>query len=231
MSPIKHYSSTVGKKFVTGLAGLLLVAFLCVHLGGNLTLLVNPDLFNTYTHHLESLGPLLYLAEIGLLALFIIHATLAIGVQLEKRRARPNAYAKTASKGGPSRQTLASRSMIVTGLILLVYLPLHVWMFKYNAGRPSPTVILDGREMRDLYTIVLIAFKQPLIAWGYAIVMGLLGFHLRHGFWSAFQSLGTLSPRLLPVFYGLGMVVAIILAGGFVILPLWLLYVVPAPGL
>jgi succinate dehydrogenase / fumarate reductase cytochrome b subunit len=119
--------------------------------------------------------------------------------------------------------------MIVTGLVLLVYLPLHVWMFKFNQGHPSPTTMVDGREVRDLYTIVVVAFKNPLIAWGYAAVMTLLGFHLRHGFWSAFQSLGALSPRMLPIFYGLGIVVALLLAGGFIVLPLWLLYAAPAP--
>jgi succinate dehydrogenase / fumarate reductase cytochrome b subunit len=231
MSPLKHYGSTVGRKFFTGLTGLLLVAFLCVHLGGNLTLFVGPELFNNYTHHLESLGALLYVAEIGLLLLFLIHIVLAVSVQLEKWRARPEAYAVTASKGGPSKKTLASRSMIVTGIVLFVYLPLHVWMFKYNQGRPSPTMMLHDREVRDLYTIVLVAFKNPAIAWGYAVGMFLLGFHLRHGFWSAFQSLGALSPRLLPVFYGLALVVALLLAGGFVVLPLWLHYAVPAPGI
>jgi len=231
MSSFKYVSSTVARKFIAGLSGLLLIAFLCVHLGGNLTLLVGPNLFNSYTHHLESLGPLLYLAEAGLLLIFVVHAIMGISVQLEKRRARPKGYAVTASKGEPSRQTLASRSMIVTGLVLLVYLPLHVWMFKYNAGRPSPTMMLDGREVRDLYAIVLVAFKNPFIAWGYAAIMALLGFHLRHGFWSAFQSLGALNPRMLPVFYGLGLLVAILLAGGFIVLPLWLLYGVPAPAM
>jgi succinate dehydrogenase / fumarate reductase cytochrome b subunit len=232
MSPLKHYSSTVARKFFTGLAGLLLVAFLCVHLGGNLTMFVGPGLFNSYTHHLESLGPLLYVAEIGLLALFVIHAVLAIMVQWEKRKARPEGYAKSASKGGPSRYTISSRTMIITGIVIAVYLPIHVWMFKFNSGQPSPMMTLhDGKEVRDLYTIVLLAFKNPAMAWVYVVLMALLGFHLRHGFWSAFQSLGALSPRLLPVFYVLGVVVAILLAGGFIVLPLYMLYGVPAPGM
>jgi succinate dehydrogenase / fumarate reductase cytochrome b subunit len=231
MSAFKFYSSTVGRKFITGLTGALLVGFLLVHLGGNLTLLVSPGLFNTYTHHLESLGILLYAVEIVLLAIFIAHIVTALGVQLGKRRARPKGYAVNASKGGPSRKTLASRSMIVTGLVLLVFLPLHVWMFKFNQGRPSPYMQHGGRELRDLYTIVVIAFKNPAIAWGYAAVMFLLGFHLRHGFWSALQSLGALNRRLLPLVYAAGLVVALLLASGFILLPLWLHYVAPAPGM
>ncbi len=231
MSAFKFVASTVGRKFVTGLTGALLIGFLVVHLGGNLTLLVSPELFNTYTHHIESLGILLYAVEIGLLLFFVMHIVTAITVQVEKRRARPEKYAVNASKGAPSRKTLASRSMIVTGLALFVFVPLHVWMFKYNQGQPSPTMVVDGREVRDLYLIVVTAFKNPAIAWGYALVMFLLGFHLRHGFWSSLQSMGALSPRLLPAVYTLGLVVAILLAGGFILLPLWIHYVTPLPGL
>lgn len=229
MSGLQYYRLSIGRKFLTGLTGVFLILFLVVHLGGNLTLLAGPRLFNSYTHHLESLGPLLYLVEAGLFLVFVAHFTTAIIVQLEKLRARPHGYAVHVSKGGPSRQTLASRSMIVTGLVLLVYLPLHVWMFKFDQGHASPMTSIDGREVRDLYRVVVLAFKHPLIAWGYALVMFLLGFHLRHGFWSALQSLGALNPRWLPVVYGLGLVVAILLAGGFLVLPLWILYAVPAP--
>ncbi|MDH4038510.1 MAG: succinate dehydrogenase cytochrome b subunit [Candidatus Krumholzibacteria bacterium] len=231
MSAFKFYESTVGRKFVTGLAGILLVGFLFVHLGGNLTMLVSGGLFNNYTHHLESLGVLLYIVEIVLLGIFVAHIVTALNVQLEKRRARPKGYAVNASKGAPSRQTLASRSMIVTGLVLLVFVPVHVWMFKFNQGQPSPTMMHNGKEIRDLYGIVVTAFKQPLIAWGYAAVMFLLGFHLRHGFWSAFQSMGALNRRLLPAAYALGLLVALLLASGFILLPLWIHYVTPAPGL
>ena len=230
MSQPKYLASTVARKFFVGLTGLLLVAFIIVHLGGNLTMLVSQSLFNSYTHHLESLGPLLYLAEIGLVLLFVFHAVLAIQVQLGKRSARPNGYAVTASRGEPSKKTLASRSMIITGLVLLVFLPVHIWMFKFNQGSPSPTTMHDGKEYRDLYGIVVEAFRHAPIAWGYAIVMFLLGFHLRHGFWSAFQSVGALNPRLLPLFFALALVVAILLAGGFIALPLVLHYVV-IPGM
>ncbi|HEX5132717.1 MAG TPA: succinate dehydrogenase cytochrome b subunit [Candidatus Krumholzibacteria bacterium] len=230
MSAFKIYASTVGRKFITGLSGLLLVGFLFAHLGGNLTMLVGPDLFNTYTHHLESLGVLLYIVEIILLSIFVAHIVTALNVQLEKRRARPQGYAVNASKGGASKKTLASRSMIVTGLVLFVFLPLHIWMFKFNQGQASPTTMMDGREIRDLYAIVAAAFENPLIAWGYALVMFLLGFHLRHGFWSALQSLGALNPKWLPMVYGLGLLVALLLASGFILLPLWIHYVAPGPG-
>ncbi len=216
---------------MTGLAGLLLVGFLFVHLGGNLTLLVGAGTFNSYTHHLESLGRFLWLVELVLLGIFAVHAVTAINVQIEKRRARPQGYAVNASKGGPSRKTISSRSMIVTGLVLLVFVPVHVWMFKFNGGQPSPMIEHGGKEMRDLYAVVWDAFQKPAIAWGYALVMLLLGFHLRHGFWSAWQSLGTLNRRCLPLVYGLGLLVALLLAAGFILLPLWMHFAAPAPGM
>lgn len=228
MSPNRYLSSTVARKFIAGLTGVLLIVYLVLHLAGNLTLFVGPGLFNLYANRLESLGPVLVVVEIALAILFAIHALIGILVFLEKRSARPIGYAMTASRGEPSRKTLASRSMIVTGLVLLVFIPIHVWMFKFRA---TPSTMINGHEGRDLYALVLAAFKQPAIAWGYALVMGFLFFHLRHGFWSAFQSLGALNPRLLPLFYGLGVVVALILAGGFIVLPIWMLYAGPAVGM
>jgi succinate dehydrogenase / fumarate reductase cytochrome b subunit len=228
MSASKNFESTVARKFIAGLTGVLLILYLVLHLAGNLTLFAGPHLFNLYASRLEAFGPLLYVIEVLLALVFIVHAVVGIQVYLGKRRARPAGYAVRASRGEPSKQTLSSRSMIVTGIVLAVFIPVHVWMFKF---RPTPTVMIGNHEARDLYLLVLQAFKQPAIAWGYALVMGFLGFHLRHGFWSAFQSLGALNPRLLPLFYSLGVVVALILAGGFVLLPLWLLYGVPAPGM
>jgi succinate dehydrogenase / fumarate reductase cytochrome b subunit len=228
MSASSYFGSTVARKFIAGLTGVLLILYLVLHLAGNLTLLAGPHLFNLYASKLESFGPLLYIIEIALAAVFVIHAVIGIQVWLGKRRARPNGYAVTASRGEPSRKTLSSRSMIVTGIVLAVFIPIHVWMFKF---RPASSTMIGEHEVRDLYSLVITAFKQPVIAWAYALVMGLLGFHLRHGFWSAFQSLGAMNPRLLPLFYSLGVVVAIILAGGFVFLPLWLLYGVPAPSM
>lgn len=213
-------------------SGIALMLFLVAHLGGNLTLFAcdGGALFNSYAHHLESLGPLLYVAEAGLLAIFLLHVVSAFGVYAGKLRARPDAYAVEDSKGGPSRKTLASRSMIVTGVLLLAFVPLHVWMFKFNQGRGFTTVDLHGQPVKDLYLVVLYAFKEPAKAWAYAGIMFLLGFHLRHGFWSSLQSLGAMSPRLSPVFYGAGLLFALLMAGGFVALPLYLLYFGPDPA-
>jgi succinate dehydrogenase / fumarate reductase, cytochrome b subunit len=226
MSVQAWWSSTIGKKVIMAVSGIFLMLFLVVHLAGNLTMFV-PDggaMFNQYAHKLESMGVLLYLAEAGLLAIFLFHVVAAIQVHLSKKRARSSGYAVTGTKGGPSKMTVASRSMIITGIILFVFIPVHIWMFKFNAGTPHPHTVVGDKEVKDLYTVVVEAFKNPVVAFGYTGVMLLLGMHLRHGFWSALQSLGAMKPRWSPLIYTVGLIFAVLLAGGFLLLPLYFFF-------
>lgn len=216
--------STVGRKLLMALSGIALMLFLIVHLAGNLTLFVSPGLFNSYAHHLESLTLLVYGAEAGLLVIVVYHVVTAIQIQLEKNRARGGRYEVIASKGGPSKQTIASRSMIVTGLVLLAFIPLHVWMFKFNWGDAHATTELHGQQIKDLYATVAAHFKTPGWTFGYVAVMLLLGFHLRHGFWSSLQSLGAMNPKCSPLVYAGGLVFAALMAGGFLVLPLYVFF-------
>jgi len=224
MSSNKPLKSTVGRKYIMAVSGIFLMLFLIVHLGGNLTMFVSAELFNSYAHHLESMGVLLYVAEAGLLAIFLFHVVSAFQVYAEKRRARPDGYAVHASKGGASKMTVASKSMIYTGIILLLFIPAHIWMFKFNGGEPHARVELHGEQVKDLYTMVAQAFHNPVIAFGYAAVMFLLGLHLRHGFWSSLQSLGAMNPKCSVLIYSAGFAFAILLAGGFLVLPLYFFF-------
>ncbi|MDO9171922.1 MAG: succinate dehydrogenase cytochrome b subunit [bacterium] len=223
-----HVWSSVGKKMITGLTGLMLVGFVAVHLLGNLTLFI-PDrghAFNAYAYFLEHAvhGWLILAFEAGLLAVFGFHIVSAITVAwTDKRKARPVGYALVRNAGGKSRKGLPSTSMIVTGLSLAIFVILHVKMFKFA---DHPAVVYDGKEMKDLYAVVVAAFKQPLIAGAYVAVMGMLGFHLRHGFWSAFQSLGWNNDRAIVVLENLARVVAVLFAVGFLVLPLYILFFV-----
>ena len=220
------WQSTVGKKVVMSVTGIALMLFLIVHLAGNLTLFI-PDggkVFNNYAYTLKSLVPFIYFIEAGLLAVFVFHIVAAFQVHLSKKRARAGSYATVASKGGPSKMSVASRSMIITGIVLLIFIPGHIWLFKFNAGAPLPTVEVDGKEIKNVYEIVVSSFMKPQIAFWYTAVMLFLGFHLRHGFWSALQSLGAMNPRFTPVIYMAGLVFAILLAGGFLVIPLYFFF-------
>jgi succinate dehydrogenase / fumarate reductase, cytochrome b subunit len=220
--------SSVGKKMITGLTGLLLVGFVTVHLLGNLTLFI-PDrghAFNAYARFLEHAvhGWLIYAFEVGLLLVLGFHIVTAVTVAWsDKRKARPTGYALVRNAGGKSHKGLPSTSMIVTGLVLAVFIVLHVKMFKFA---DHPSVVYDGVEMKDLYAVVVAAFKQPAIAGAYVVVMGLLGFHLRHGVWSAFQSLGWNNDRAMGLLQNVARVVSVLYAVGFLLLPLFILFFV-----
>jgi succinate dehydrogenase / fumarate reductase cytochrome b subunit len=101
--------------------------------------------------------------------------------------------------------------------VLLIFTAIHLKTFKYG---PVYSTSVSGVPMRDLYTLVNEVFQQPLYTWGYVITMLLLGYHLRHGFWSAFQSLGANHPRYSTFIYSAGMVLAFVVAFGFLAVPL-----------
>jgi succinate dehydrogenase / fumarate reductase cytochrome b subunit len=233
MASVGTYAgSSVGKKVLVALTGLLLVGYLVLHLLGNLTLLI-PDggeAFNKYAHFLEGLlhGGLVVVFEVGLIILFVIHGIYAVIVALiDKERARPQKYAKVADAGGLSRKSLASRSMILTGPMILIFVIIHVWMFKFA---DHPRVSYHGVEVKDLYTVVVAAFKNPAIMIAYLVAMVLLGAHLWHGAWSAFQSLGWNSDRHIKVLTRVSVAAAIILGGGFLILPPYVFFFVERGG-
>ncbi|MBX2863200.1 MAG: succinate dehydrogenase cytochrome b subunit [Leptolyngbyaceae cyanobacterium MAG.088] len=209
------YQSSIGKKLITGISGLALVTFVIIHMTGNLILLVSADGYNQYGHHLEQLGPLLWLIELGLLGFVIFHMLMGVQIFLGQLQARPRGYAAYSSAGEPSYQTVSSRTMILTGLVLAGFLVWHLITFKFGIRYTVP-----GSDVRDLSRLVMEKFHQPLYAFGYAGVMAMLASHLRHGIWSAWQSLGALNAAVRPAVYVVSTILAIGIAVGFVVLPL-----------
>jgi succinate dehydrogenase / fumarate reductase cytochrome b subunit len=225
--------TSVGKKIVSGITGLALCGFIVAHLAGNLLLLVGAEPFNEYTLFLSSFAHGLFLpvAESGLVVLFLAHAFAGIRVHVDKRRARPDKNVKVGSAGGPSQKTLASRTMLVTGILLLLFLIGHVYTFRLGPAEAEGYVtMLDGHEARDLYRLVIETFKDPVPVVGYTLIMLLLGFHLWHGFWSAFQSLGANNPKYMPLITTAGVVFAIAMAVGFLMIPIWIYLFVDPPA-
>ncbi|MCB0217054.1 MAG: succinate dehydrogenase cytochrome b subunit [Caldilineae bacterium] len=221
--------SSVGKKLITGLTGLGLVVFVTVHLIGNLTIFMGAEAFNAYSDFLASLlhGWFIVLADLGLVGFFGLHAWSGLSVWQSKRRARSSGYAVSADARGPSRKTASSRSMLYSGIFLGIYVVLHVWHLKFGA---EYVTTLHGEEVRDLYRLVVEQFNRPAIALAYALSMLFLGLHLRHGVWSMLQSLGMLNRRLLPTAYGAALILGGLLAIGFLVLPLYVLFFVDPVG-
>jgi len=220
-SILTSLNSTIGKKFVAAITGLAITGFVFVHMLGNLTFLVSSDAFNLYSHTLISLGPALYAIELVLLAAFVFHAYMAISVTLHNRNARPSGYANVRGAGGASYKSSSSTSMIYTGILMLAFLVMHLITFKWG---PYYTTVVNGVEMRDLFKLVDETFKNPMYTFGYVVIMLLLGWHLRHGFWSAFQSLGANHPRFSKQIYSTGIAFAILVTIGFVGVPLYVFF-------
>lgn len=217
--------SSLGKKYVIALTGLGLGIFVIVHLLGNLTLYLPEGMwFNMYADSLQKMGVVLLFAEVGLAAVILIHAIMATWVSIDAKAARPISYKSKQSKGIVYSNT-ASRNMIITGLILLGFIILHIIQFRLGPGISQGYVSeVHGEKIRDLHRLVHETFQNPLFVGVYVAVMFFLGVHLRHGYWSLFQSLGTMSPRFSRAIYLGGTLLAVILAAGFLFIPIWIYF-------
>ncbi|HMB97824.1 MAG TPA: succinate dehydrogenase cytochrome b subunit [Balneolaceae bacterium] len=214
-------NSQIGRKLLTGITGILLLLFVIVHLAGNLAIFGEADAMNEYSLFLHSLGPLLWIARIGLLLAFLIHAWIGISIWWNKRKARPQKYEVYSSKGGPSKQSISSRSMAFTGIVLLIFVIIHLDTFALG---DTETVMINGQEASDIKQLVIDTFQSPIYAFGYTIVMILLGVHLGHGVWSSFTSLTMKSKKMSASVYAIGIAIAILLAIGFLFIPLYIYF-------
>jgi succinate dehydrogenase / fumarate reductase, cytochrome b subunit len=210
--------SLITTKLIIGATGVLLFAYLILHIAGNLMVFLGPESFNTYSHALIS-NPLVVPVEIGLLVVFLIHLFKAIRMTFQNQSARPARYAKKEWAGGASQKSLASSSMILTGLAILVFVPIHVWTFKYGAHYEF------GEGMRDLFRTEAENFSSPIVVGLYVVMMVLVGLHLWHGVPSSFQSLGVNGPRFTPAIRKIGKVSAVVIAGGFIVIAVWVFLV------
>jgi succinate dehydrogenase / fumarate reductase cytochrome b subunit len=170
------YRSSIGKKGIMAASGLLLSPlFILTHLLGNSVSFLGRDAFNAYAEKLHSLGALVYVFEVGLLTLFLIHIITGIILYLENLKARPSRYSVNTSGGGRS---LGSRTMPYTGVIILVFIAVHLMNFHFT-DRSVPVADL----VREL-------LSRPGLAFFYIFSLASVALHLSHGVWSLFQSIG-----------------------------------------
>ena len=210
------FSSSVGTKLLIGVTGLLLFAYLIVHLIGNAIIFFGQDAFNAYAHFLIS-NPLVVLVEIGLLLIFLVHIYKTIRMWFANQAARPVGYTKTAPAGHTSRKSVASTTMILSGVLITIFVVIHVKQFKFGTF-----YLVEGSEaVRDLYRTEIEVFQQPLWVAFYVVCTLLVGLHLRHGIASAFQSLGFDHPTYTQKIVTWGIVGAVIIGGGLAIIPIW----------
>jgi succinate dehydrogenase / fumarate reductase cytochrome b subunit len=201
-------------KLLIGVTGLGLFVYLVVHILGNLVVFFGQAAFNRYALVLGG-NPLIPAIEIGLLLIFLVHVYKTARMYLQNRAARPVRYVKRTNAGPPSRKTLASTTMIVSGLWLLLFIVVHVRTFRFGVEYEWPA---GGH---DLYRLEMETFANPLTVGFYVVSMLVVGSHLWHGVASALQSLGFDHPRWTPRALAAGKVFAVFIAGGFIIIALW----------
>lgn len=213
------FSSSVGSKLLIGLTGLALFLYMLLHLAGNVIVFFGPELFNEYSHRLIS-NPLIIPIEIGLLLVFLLHIYKTVRMWMFNQTARPVKYQKKEPAGHTSRKSIASSTMIASGLFLLVFVVVHVKQFKFG----TYYLAAGSESVRDLYRTEIEVFQQPFWVLVYVVATLLVGLHLRHGFASAFQSLGLDHPRYTRRLVALGIVLALLIGVGLAIIPVWVYF-------
>ncbi len=207
----QFFRSSIGKKYLMAITGLLLVGFLVVHLAGNFLLYVGDGAkFTAYARGLHDLGPLLWLAELGLVALFGLHIGFAVRTILDNRKARPQRYAVANSRGA---KTFASATMPLTGAVVLFFVLVHLWHFRLD----------DAFKGDDPAGLVRDTLASPLVALIYLVGVGALTVHLSHAIQSALQTLGLDHPNFTPIRAKLGIGLAVALGLGFASFPVYAL--------
>ena len=180
------FKSSVGRKIIVAVTGLGLFLFVIVHMLGNLQIFLGPDPINHYAEFLKSKPLLLWTARLGLLLLVVLHITLAIQLALENRRARPVGY----SRGKPAASSLASRTILISGLMIFSFVVYHLLQFTVGTTNPEYLQLRDAQGRHDVYEMMVRGFSHPWVSFFYILSVGLLCLHLSHGVSSTFQSLG-----------------------------------------
>ena len=206
---LKFYEATIGRKVIMAVTGCILFLFVTGHLVGNLQIYLGPEKLNNYAVLLHGLGSALWIIRLALLTTVVLHVVVALQLWLANRAARPMDYVKQ----GWVQASLASRTMIWTGALMAAFITYHLLHFTTGQAHPS-----FNHEL-DVYSNVVNGFRQIPAAIAYIIAMALLGYHLSHGVWSMFQSVGVNHPRLTPLLQKLAIIAAILIAAANISIP------------
>jgi succinate dehydrogenase / fumarate reductase cytochrome b subunit len=208
---LRFYQAAAGKKIVMGITGLIGIGFVIGHMAGNLLAFRGPDAINAYSRFLRSTGELLWIVRIVLIVAVILHVIAAVQLTLQNRAARPLGYVNRK----PQVSTWASRTMRVGGVLLLIFIPLHILHFTTGTIQPAGSF-----SDTDVFANVVSSFQIWWVTLAYVVVMVALGLHLYHGAWSSVRSLGLSQPSRDPLHRTVALAVAAIVWAGFTAIPI-----------
>jgi len=196
--------------------GLGLTLFVIVHMLGNLQIYLGQKALNDYAEKLKSLPLLLWSARLGLLAIFVSHLALAIYLKRRNRVARPQRYVIN----DPIETTLASRTMLSSGLTILAFVTYHLLHFTLGVTDPGSFELTDGAGRHDVYSMVVLGFRNVYVSGAYIVAMGFLALHLSHAASSVFQTLGLASSSNRGKLHLAGLVLASVILVGNISIPI-----------
>ncbi len=211
--------STVGRKIVMAVTGLILISFVLVHLLGNTSVFVGPDGINAYAKGLHDLGPIVWIFRLVMLATFGLHIIFGIQLTLENRAATPSSYAVKKL----SRANFASESMIISGLVLLAFVVYHILHFTMHVTNPeisASQLPVDALSRPDVFSMVVLSFQKFIVSLVYVASMVFLFLHVSHGFQSFLQTFGLNNGPSLPVVGKVSKGVALVLLFGYISIPI-----------
>jgi succinate dehydrogenase / fumarate reductase, cytochrome b subunit len=207
---LRFWQTTIGKKAIMAATGFILFGFVCGHLLGNLQIFLPPEKINHYAATLRSLPPLLWGTRITLLVSVILHIWSSVQLWLLQREARPIKYVKRANLNS----TYASRTMMWSGPIIAAFVIFHLLHLTFGTIHPGGPF-----DEHNVYNNVVTGFQVWPVSVFYIIAMIMLCYHLYHGLWSMFQSLGFSHPVYTPWLQRFSKVVAILIAAGNISVP------------
>jgi succinate dehydrogenase / fumarate reductase cytochrome b subunit len=205
----RFWNSSIGKKAVMAVTGLIMIGFLISHMLANLQVFAGPLMINEYAAKLREFGPLLWLARGGLLIALVLHVIAAYQLTRRKQTARPVGY----DQQEPQVSTFAARTIRWGGVLLLVFIVLHLLHFTFGTIHPA-------FDAKDVYGNVIAGFQIWWVAVLYVIAMVGLGLHLFHGTWSSIRTLGLTRPSGDPLKRRIAAVVTWVLYIGFSLVPI-----------
>lgn len=209
-------TSSLGSKLVMGLTGLLFIGWLFAHLAGNLAFFGGAEAMNKYAALLKDNPPILWGQRAVLVLIVVLHVWRGLALASRNKQARPQAYAVKNWR----KATFASRTMAVSGVVVLVFLAFHLAHFTWGWVDASYMTFRDAADRHDVFRMLTTAFANPLVVALYVVALAAVGLHVSHGFWSAFQSLGINGRRWTPLATLVGRVLAVGLALAFLSIPI-----------
>jgi succinate dehydrogenase / fumarate reductase, cytochrome b subunit len=214
---VAFYRSTVGKKIIMGITGLIGIGFVILHMAGNLQVFVSQDKINSYGALLHGpLAELTWLLRIILIVAVVLHVLMAYQLTMRSRAARPIGY----EHREPQVSTLASRTMKWGGVLLLVFIVLHLLHFTTETIDPGGwRGMTDNQGHRDVYGNIIASFRIWWVAAFYIVAMIALGLHLYHGAWSSVRTLGYAKSTPHPMHRRIALGVAVAVWLGFTLVP------------